>query len=170
MASVAIEQLLSTLFQQWSGEIPTHILPLAPSGSDRIYYRLQSKTKVAVGAYNPHEQENEAFVSFAKHFREKGLPVPEIYAQDLDQCIYLQEDLGATTLYSYLLQKGDGFPDDLMKMYKRVVEQLAHLQVTGGEGLDYSKCFPCESFDKQSMLWDFNYFQILFSQISQCFF
>ena len=166
MASVIIEQQLSALFQEWAGEIPTLVLPLAPSGSDRIYYRLQSKNKVAVGAYNPHDQENKAFVSFCKHFHEKGLPVPKIYAENLELNIYLQEDLGATTLYSYLLQKGDYFPDYLVQIYKHVVEQLAYLQVKGGEGLDYSKCFPRESFDKQSMLWDFNYFKYYFLKLA----
>lgn len=166
MASIAIEQKLANLFETWCGEVPTLVLPLAPSGSDRIYYRLQSKNKLAVGAYNPHVQENEAFISFSKHFKAKELPVPEIYAQDLDQGIYLQEDLGATTLYSYLLQKGDYFPDYLVQIYKRVVEQLARLQIEGGEGLDYSKCFPRESFDKQSILWDFNYFKYYFLRLA----
>lgn len=166
MASVAIEQKLSTLFEKWSGEIPTLVLPLAPSGSDRIYYRLQSKNKLAVGAFNPNLQENEAFISFSRHFRLKGLPVPEIYAENLIENIYLQEDLGATTLYSYLLQKGDYFPDYLVNIYKRVVEQLARLQVKGGEGLDYEKCFPRTNFDKQSMLWDFNYFKYYFLRLA----
>ncbi|RMF04704.1 MAG: phosphotransferase enzyme family protein [Bacteroidetes bacterium] len=166
MASLAIEQQLSALFQEWAGEIPTLVLPLAPSGSDRIYYRLQSKKKVAVGAFNPHPQENEAFISFTRHFHGKGLPVPEIYAERLDQGIYLQEDLGATTLYSYLLQKGDYFPDYLIQIYKQVVEKLALLQVEGGKGLDYSKCFPRTAFDKQSMLWDFNYFKYYFLRLA----
>ncbi len=166
MSSVAIETQLSQLFQSWSGEIPTLVLPLAPSGSNRIYYRLQSKSKVAVGAFNPNRQENEAFLSFSRHFKSKELPVPEIYAEDLDQHIYLQEDLGSTTLYSYLLQKGDYFPDYLVQIYKRVVEQLARLQVEGGKGLDYDKCFPRTSFDKQSMLWDFNYFKYYFLRLA----
>ena len=166
MASIAIEQKLSALFEQWCGEVPTLMLPLAPSGSDRIYYRLQSKNKVAVGAFNPHEQENEAFVSFSKHFKSKELPVPAIYAENLAEHIYLQEDLGSTTLYSYLLQKGDYFPDYLVKIYKRVVEQLARLQVEGGQGLDYDKCFPRTNFDKQSMQWDFNYFKYYFLRLA----
>jgi len=166
MASVAIEQSLSALFQEWAHEIPTLVLPLAPSGSHRIYYRLQSKHHVAIGAFNPNRQENEAFTSFSHHFRGQGLPVPEIFAEDLDQHIYLQEDLGATTLYSYLLQKGDYFPDYLVKIYQRVVEQLARLQVLGGQELDYSKCFPRTDFDKQSMLWDFNYFKYYFLRLA----
>jgi aminoglycoside/choline kinase family phosphotransferase len=166
MSSLAIEQHLSQLFKQWSGETPTLLLPLAPSGSDRIYYRLQSKNRVAVGAYNPHQRENEAFLSFSRHCREKGLPVPEIYAEDLGQDVYLQEDLGSTTLYSYLLQKGDYFPDYLVQIYKKVVEQLARLQVEGGDGLDFSKCFPRMDFDRQSILWDVNYCKYYFLKLA----
>ena len=162
MTSSQIEKGLSQLFQEWADEDPELILPLAPSASARIYYRLQGKTKVAVGAYNENQRENEAFLCFSKHFKDKDLPVPEIYAVAENQQLYLQEDLGFTTLYSYLLQKGDYFPDYLVKIYKRVVEQLAQLQIKGGEGLDYSVCYPREAFDKRSMLWDANYFKYYF--------
>jgi aminoglycoside/choline kinase family phosphotransferase len=157
-----IEILLSDLFEAWSGKEPSLILPLAPSGSDRIYYRLQAGNTSAIGTYNPGEKENEAFVRFSKHFHQKELPVPEIYLEQLDQKVYLQEDLGFTTLYSYLLQKGDYFPDYLINIYKKVVRQLARLQITGAEGLDFDLCFPRKEFDKQSMLWDCNYFKYYF--------
>jgi aminoglycoside/choline kinase family phosphotransferase len=98
MASLKIERLLSDLFETWCGEDPDMVLPLAPSASARIYYRLQSKNHTAVGAYNADRKENEAFLGFSKHFKSKDLPVPEIYAEDLDNGVYLQEDLGFTTL------------------------------------------------------------------------
>ena len=167
MSTNHIESSLSNLFEQWSGERPTLILPLAPSGSHRVYYRLSSKDKVAVGAHNADRKENQAFLAFSKHFKEKGLPVPTIYAEDLDRNVYLQEDLGATTLYSYLLQKGDYFPDYLLQIYKKVVEKLALLQVQGGEGLDFSVCYPRAAFDKQSMLWDFNTFKYYFLKLAR---
>lgn len=166
MTNHKIEALLSELFEQWAGEAPQLVLPLAPSASHRVYYRLSSKDKSAVGAYNADKKENIAFLSFSKHFKSKGLPVPEIYAEDVEQNVYLQEDLGATTLYSYLLQKGDYFPDYLVQIYKKVVEKLAHLQVEGGDGLDYSVCYPRASFDKQSMLWDFNTFKYYFLKLA----
>lgn len=162
MNASKIESLLNGLFEQWSGKSADLILPLAPSGSDRIYYRLQKDDTSAIGAYNPDEKENTAFVSFSKHFKKKGLPVPEIYAEQLQDKVYLQEDLGFTTLYSYLLQKEDYFPDYLVKIYKKVVKQLAKLQIEGGKGLNYSVCYPRLAFDKQSMLWDFNYFKYYF--------
>ncbi|TXB62470.1 RapZ C-terminal domain-containing protein [Phaeodactylibacter luteus] len=167
MKATAIEQALSALFENWSGKSPELVLPLAPSGSARIYYRLQAEGKSAIGTYNPNRAENEAFIAFSRHFHELGLPVPAIYEEDLGRQVYLQEDLGATTLYSYLLQRGEGpFPPHLLKIYKRVVEELARLQIQGGKNLDYSRCYPCPVFDKQSMLWDFNGFKYHFLRLA----
>ena len=166
MASIKIERQLAELFERWADESPSLILPLAPSGGNRIYYRLKGENKVAIGAFSPNQKETQAFLTFSKHFKEKGMPVPEIYAEQLDQHIYLQEDLGFTTLYSYLLQKGDYFPDYLIQIYKQVVEKLAVLQIKGGDGLDYSVCYPRDAFDKQSMLWDFNYFKYYFLKLA----
>ena len=167
MTSSQIESALSELFEQWAGERPGLVLPLAPSGSHRIYYRLSGNGKSAIGAYNPDRKENIAFLSFSRHFKKKNLPVPEIYTEDLDRHVYLQEDLGATTLYSYLLQAGDYFPDYLIRIYKKVVEKLALLQVGGGEGLDFEVCYPRAAFDKQSMLWDFNTFKYYFLKLAK---
>jgi aminoglycoside/choline kinase family phosphotransferase len=166
MVPVKIEHVLANLFEQWSGESPYLVLPLAPSGSLRVYYRLQSQTKTAIGAFNPNLRENQAFIYFSRHFKTKGLPVPEIFAEDLGQDVYLQEDLGSTTLYSYLLQKGDYFPDYLVQIYRKAVEQLAHLQIEGGKGLDYGQCYPRGAFDRQSMVWDFNTFKYYFLRLA----
>ncbi|MEK7256036.1 MAG: RNase adapter RapZ [Bacteroidota bacterium] len=167
MSTTQIETALSHLFEQWCGERPDLILPLAPSGSHRIYYRLSGNSKSAIGAHNLDRKENVAFLAFSKHFKAKGLPVPEIYAEDLNGNVYLQEDLGATTLYSYLLQAGDYFPEYLVRIYKKVLEKLALLQVRGGEGLDYSLAYPRPAFDKQSMLWDFNTFKYYFLKLAK---
>ncbi len=159
------KELLSDLFLKWSNEPADLILPLAPSGSNRIYYRLQGKTKAAIGTYGSDPKENNAFVSFTKNWNVKGLPIPEIYATDLDNNVYIQEDLGATTLYSFLLQKGDQFSPNLIKMYKKVVQRLAEVQINGGKDLDYNDCYPRAAFDKQSMLWDFNTFKYYFLKL-----
>ncbi len=157
---------LSDLFEQWSGEEADLILPLAPSGSNRIYYRLQGKSKAAIGTYGNDSKENHAFISLTKDWNKKGLPVPELYASNPEQQVYLQEDLGATTLYSFLLQKGEDFPPNLLKMYEKVVQKLALVQIKGAENLDYSVCYPRSDFDKQSMLWDFNTFKYYFLKLA----
>lgn len=167
MGSEKIEKALARLFEEWAGEKPNLVLPLAPSGSNRVYYRLQSKNRSAIGAYSPDDKETRAFLYFSKHFKAKELPVPEIYAEAPKHKIYLQEDLGFTTLYSYLLQKDEYFPDYLIQIYKKVVEQLARLQIVGSQDLDYSVCYPRSSFDRQSMIWDFNYFKYYFLKLAK---
>lgn len=166
MSNVVIEAALSQLFSNWAGRPVEQLLPLAPSGSKRRYYRLHGGGKVAIGAYHADRRENEAFVAFSRHFASLDLPVPEVYATDLEANVYLQEDLGDTTLYGYLPQSGTPWPDDLTDIYKKAVEQLARLQILGGKGLDYSKCYPRSTFDRQSIQWDFNYFKYYFLKLA----
>ncbi|NBC10085.1 MAG: phosphotransferase [Bacteroidetes bacterium] len=166
MESNQIEQRLAHLFQAWAGQPVEQVLPLAPSGSPRIYYRLKAGERTAIGTYNADQAENEAFLSFSRHFKAKGLPVPNIYAENLSAHIYLQEDLGDERLYDRLPEPGQPFPETLAGLYKRVVEELARLQIQGGQGLDYSKCTPREVFDEQAMLWDFYAFKYQFLKLS----
>ena len=166
MESNQIEQRLAHLFQAWAGQPVEQVLPLAPSGSPRIYYRLKAGSHTAIGTHNADQAENKAFLSFSRHFKAKGLPVPNIYAENLSEHIYLQEDLGDERLYDRLPEPGQPFSESLTRLYKRVVEELARLQIQGGQGLDYSKCTPREAFDKQAMLWDFYAFKYQFLKLS----
>lgn len=159
--------LLTRLFEEWSGENAENMIQLAPSGSDRRYFRLQNGARTAIGAYNADQKENKAFLTFSRHFFQKGLPVPEIYAENLDQGIYLQEDLGDVPLFQMLPRTGEPFGDELTQWYRQSLEQLARLQILGGEGLDYSVCYPREAFDRQSMLWDLNYFKHYFLKLAK---
>ena len=92
--------LLIKLFEDWSGEKARSYVALPLSGSYRRYYRILGREKSAIGTFNADRKENIAFLEMSKHFRGKGLPVPEIYAEELDDNVYLQEDLGDTSLYA----------------------------------------------------------------------
>lgn len=161
------ENLIS-LYESWAKEKCSEIEKLPISGSNREYYRLKSKSKKAIGTINQDKEENIAFLEFSKHFHSKGLNVPEIYADNLNENIYLQEDIGNTTLFNYIIanRKNDDFSSDLIKKYKTVLEELIKFQFIGGDGLNYTKCYPRESFDKQSMLWDLNYFKYYFLKLA----
>lgn len=161
-------KLLISLFENWANEKVNSFYKLPLSGSNRKYYRIEGNSKKAIGTFNEDKEENIAFIEFTKHFLSKGLNVPEIFAADLDQHIYLQEDIGDISLFDFLIneRKNNDFPNIIVDIYKRVLTELTKFQFLGGDGLDYSKCYPRESFDKQSMLWDLNYFKYYFLKLA----
>ena len=111
---------LKKLFEDWAWEKTESIEKLPPTASNRKYYRLKSKNKSAIGVVNFDRRENFAFVNLTNHFLKKDLPVPQFYADDLENQIYLIKDLGDTTLYSFMseVRKGTNFPDEVKSLYK----------------------------------------------------
>lgn len=156
--------ILGELFTQWSGEEARLIADLPASGSDRRYYRISGSETDAIGAYNPDEKENRAFVGFTKHFCEKGLPVPEVFAFHPDEQAYLQSDLGKDNLFSILTE--EGLSNRVKDLYRQVITWLPQFQVKGVNGLDLSLCHPRKAFDRQSMMWDLNYFKYYFVRLA----
>jgi aminoglycoside/choline kinase family phosphotransferase len=159
--------LLPKLFEEWAGEPAVKMDQLAQAGSDRRYFRIFGDTKKAIGTYNAEFKENKAFIRFTQHFWKRGLRVPEIYAENLLNGVYLQEDLGDDQLFGFLPPVGEAWSDDLIDLYKKSVSALADLQILGGEGLDYGVCYPRAAFDKQSMMWDLNYFKHYFLKLAK---
>ena len=155
------EKDIAFLFESWSGKTPTGIQAIAASGSPRKYFRLTKGNQTVIGAYNPDLKENEAFLSFTKHFHSLGLPVPELLCSDPEKGIYIVSDLGNKQLFDLIVgrEKPDEVPDKLYSSLTDTVRMLPHFQVEGGRGLDYSVCYPRSAFDRQSMLWDLNYFK-----------
>ncbi|MDP4292748.1 MAG: phosphotransferase, partial [Bacteroidota bacterium] len=164
-----IEKILINLFTKWAGCEPEQIKALPVTASNRRYYRMTAGNRSAIGSFNNDERENKAFIYLAHHFKSKDLPVPEIYAEDLDNNIYLQQDLGDLTLYQQLVsaRKDDDFPNDLLQIYREVIAMLPRFQIEGAKGLDFSVCYPREAFDRQSMSWDLNYFKYYFLKLAQ---
>jgi len=160
---------LENLYLTWSGEKAEIIEPLPAHGSSREYYRIKGEATKAIGVYNEDRSENVAFLEFSKHFHHGGLPVPQIYADDISKNIYLEEDLGDETLYSYLtkIREKEDFSEKIIGVYENVVTMLPRFQIVGAKDLDYSVCYPRHSFDKQSMMWDLNYFKYYFLKLAK---
>ncbi|NQT77586.1 MAG: phosphotransferase [Bacteroidetes bacterium] len=158
---VQAEIIIAELFKRWLGKKAENVQPIAASGSPRKYFRLTSGNLTVLGAYNPDFKENAAFLSFSKHFHSIGLPVPEILAEDTGKGIYLLSDLGDNTLFGLLTARDnrDHITEDLYTQLAEAVKILPHFQLNGGHGLDYSLCYPRDTFDRQSMMWDLNYFK-----------
>jgi aminoglycoside/choline kinase family phosphotransferase len=137
-------------------------------GSGRAIIRLSGGGTTAVGILYSVREENVAFLDFTRHFLRHGLPVPEIYAEDLSQGAYIEEDLGNTTLFDFLGHNRSGqnvFPE-AVDAYRKVVAELPRFQIEAGRDINYKVCYPRASFDRQSISWDLNYFKYYFLRLA----
>src|SRR3989454_8074092 len=136
--------------------------------SGRKIIRLASEKLSAIGILYGVREENVAFLEFSRHFRRHGLPVPEIYAEDLSHGAYLLEDLGDTSLFEFLSKNraGESIAPQVVEAYRKVVAVLPRFQIEAGRDLNYKVCYPCASFDRQSIAWDLNYFKYYFLRLA----
>ena len=166
-----MQDLIAALYTETFGEPPAGIAPLTPDGSQRAYFRLTGgRHGSVIGAFGPDPDENRAFLSFTRSFRGIGLPVPKIFAADGARGLWLEEDLGDTTLFEALsaarLAEPGSFPRSIVEVYERVVEILPRFQVEGGRVIDFGVAYPRPAFDLQSMTWDLNYFKYHFLKLA----
>jgi aminoglycoside/choline kinase family phosphotransferase len=162
--------ILKKLFEQRFETRAERVTPIQGElgGSGRNIFRLANDRFSAIGiVYGVHE-ENVAFLEFSKHFRRHGLPVPEIYAQDLEHNAYLEQDLGDTSLFQFLSKNraGDHIAPAVVDVYLKTVAMLPRFQIEAGRDLDYRVCYPRDSFDRQSISWDLNYFKYYFLRLA----
>lgn len=154
---------LKQLYTKFVGSSPEMITEMPASGSNRRYFRLTG-VKSIIGVYGSCREENEAFMYMSRHFRSKGLPVPQVYACSDDHLYYIQEDLGDTILFK-AIEKGrltSVFSEEEKTMLRKTVRLLASVQFAGAEGMDFSVCYPQAEFNQRSILWDLNYFKYCF--------
>ncbi|MFZ0962418.1 MAG: RNase adapter RapZ [Terriglobia bacterium] len=162
--------ILQTLFEQHFHSPIERVQPLQGElgGSGRKIIRLANEKFRAIGILYDVREENVAFLEFSRHFRRHGLPVPEIYAEDLSHGAYLEEDLGDTTLFELLSKHRDGanIAREAVEAYRQVVAMLPRFQIEAGRDLNYQVCYPRASFDRQSIAWDLNYFKYYFLRLA----
>jgi aminoglycoside/choline kinase family phosphotransferase len=162
--------VLKKLFEQHYQMPAEHVQPLQGQlgGSGRAIVRLAAGKLSAIGVVYSVREENVAFLEFSRHFFRRGLPVPEIYAEDLRQGAYLEEDLGDTTLFEFLGKNraGESIAPTAIEAYRKVVAVLPRFQVEAGRDLNYKMCYPRSSFDRQSIAWDLNYFKYYFLRLA----
>ena len=163
-------EVLKRLFEERFHEPAQRVIPLQGElgGSGRQIIRLSGARATAIGILYNVREENLAFLEFSRHFRRHGLPVPEIYGESLDQGAYLEEDFGDTTLFEFLSKHRSGtvIAPPVIAAYRKVVEALPKFQIEAGRDLNYSVCYPRGSFDRQSIVWDLNYFKYYFLRLA----
>ncbi|MDY6373796.1 MAG: RNase adapter RapZ, partial [Bacteroidales bacterium] len=130
---------------------------ISGSGSNRQYTRLHGEKITAIGVYGKDVCENKAFIALSRHFKEKGIKVPQILNVSEDFHYYITEDLGDTQLFSLL--SPDAQPVELLE---KCMQALPDIQYKAGETLDYTLCYPQQEFDRHTVFWDLNYFKYEF--------
>jgi len=162
--------VLQQLFEHRFHSPVTRTQPLQGqlSGSGRRIVRLSGENATAIGILYDVREENIAFLEFSRHFHRHGLPVPEIYAEDLSHDAYLEEDLGDTTLFDFLADNRDGanVAAAVVEVYRKALSVLPRFQIEAGRDLNYKVCYPRASFDRQSISWDLNYFKYYFLRLA----
>ena len=155
---------LTILYKSKYGCVPASVIPLTGSASNRRYYRLASDVGACIGVIGTDVKENNAFVTIARHFRTKGINVPEVYAVSDDMSAYLQEDLGDMVLFDMLSSARRGGEDMTCvdTLLNKTMSMLPAIQYDGAEGLDFSVCYPQPSFDRRMIMFDLNYFKYCF--------
>ena len=154
---------LKKLYLSYVGCEPQAIEEMPASGSNRRYFRLLGNPTL-IGVSGESLEENRAFLYMAEHFKQKGLPVPTIYARSENNMFYLQEDLGDTLLFN-AIEKGrqtNIFSEEEKELLRKTMRLLPAIQFAGADGMDFSYCHPQAEFNSRSILWDLNYFKYCF--------
>ena len=161
--------LIRNIFLQWHGSKADFIQKLPQTASYREYYRISFKDQTVIGVFNEDLKENEAFISFSNTFNELNLNVPKVLYTELDNSVYLLNDLGDVNLYSLIYAKKHDYNSspELIDLYKKSLVQLQKFQIIADKKLDYNYCYPRAKFDRQSILWDLNYFKYDFLKLGK---
>ncbi|MBW2095088.1 MAG: phosphotransferase [Deltaproteobacteria bacterium] len=142
---------------------------LRGDGSKRLFWRipcLGSDERFIVLSNPPSDsltrKENVASVRIGMHLKSKGVPVPEIYAFDLDKGWIIMEDLGRMRLQDAVAAGQDPIP-----VYQEIVALLLYLQLKGAEGFDTRWCCQTPYYDHSVMrIYESNYFRDAFLGLS----
>ena len=154
---------LVELFSKYYRAVPSTVVALKGSASNRQYFRLSNDEHSCVGVVGTDADENKAFVTYARHFKNADLPVPEVYVVSTDGMAYIQEDLGSSDLYSLMTSAAkSGSMSDVEDLLCKTVAQLPRFQFDGGRGADWSVCYPEPSFSRRMVMFDLNYFKYCF--------
>lgn len=147
---------------------PQKCVLMVGSASNRKYYRLSDGTTSCIGVVGVDVLENKAFISMARHFRSRGINVPEIIAVSEDSSAYLQVDLGVDVLYDMYVRakrKSEGM-ENVEHLLCKTMSMLPKIQFEGAFGFDFSKCCHQPSYDRRMVMFDLNYFKYCFLKTS----
>ncbi len=152
------------LFRSYASKEAQTVEELPTSGSNRRYFRIIGPEGSVIAVEGTCVEENKAFIALSRHFRSKGLNVPEVYAVSGDSLRYLQQDLGDEILFNHLApgRERGSLSKEEKDILMKTISALPAIQFKGAEGFDFSVCYPQQEFDARMISFDQNYFKYCF--------
>lgn len=150
--------ILSSLSKEAaSEEVWSHAILIGLGGSDRRYYRVRNNGITAVlMECRPDDPDYERHLIYTDFFGRYGIPVPAIYSRDNSSKRALFEDLGDTSLYSYL--KLSRLDSEIESIYKMVLDILVRLHTSATEHVAECPILKERIFDYDYLRWETDYF------------
>jgi NDP-sugar pyrophosphorylase family protein/aminoglycoside/choline kinase family phosphotransferase len=138
-------------------EIQADAVLIGLGGSDRRYFRVRNGGKTAVLMECKQEDPDyERHLLYTRFFEAHSVPVPGIIdTDDLGRCA-LFEDLGDTSLYSYLKLPHD--TEHIEDIYQSVLDILVKLHSSVTLHVDECPALKERIFDYEYLRWETRYF------------
>jgi len=152
-----IEQACQMLGRGWQVD-GLNVESMTPDGSLRRFCRLLHEDGSRVVAIAPPAGDANGLPEAVSgwhigcHLFACGTPVPELYGFDNQNGLMICEDLGDIRLHDLIVNREYRPDNRITDFYRRVVEELACMQVRGRENFDCSWCWDTPRYDRGVML------------------
>lgn len=160
-----IQELLTAKYIEFYKSQPTKVEAITQAGSNRSYFRFYNANGSVIGVYSENLPETQTFIYYSQIFTKLGLNTPHIFHVSSDMQTYFIEDLGKKSLLDIVqeeLKQHGCFSERLISLYQQTLTKLVKMQIVAGSEIDFSKAYSISQFDKQSILFDLNYFKYYF--------
>ncbi len=137
------------------------IIPIKSGASSRSYFRFISPLTAGsvIGVIGSVKAENEAFIHITESLYDSKAPLPTILWHSEDGMSYITSDNGILSLFDVI---SSSCQDKSLGLCEEALYALSDMQVAASKYVDFKLCYPVESTDKRSILWDLSYFKYCF--------
>lgn len=142
----------------WHSDCTT-VIPLAPRGSAREFYRLVHKEdSVIFIPYSLEREENAWYSAHAQFLAAAGVDVPKLLFDSPKQKFLIMEDLGHLSLESRLAELKFKSSETLALLYQKVLANLLKLHFDAGRLLAKQPLKLSHSFNYRLYKWERDFF------------
>lgn len=134
---------------------------IGTGGSDRKYYRVKNDKKLSVLMQcNGDESDFNRQIEYTRFFTKYSIPVPELIGIEPDRMSAVFEDMGDTSLYTWL--KCPRKEKQIEEIYRQVIDVMVAMHTTATEHVSECPLLEGRVFDYEHFRWETDYFIEIF--------